>query len=116
MDKVAYTPNYKANYASLPSMSVDPYVQYGLGLQKRWGDRFTGFGQAMIRNGGRNGIALQFGFRWALGKSEKNNNIKQNKSNKVAMIKNDSNIKDYCDKINCVESKPILNLQSTRNK
>jgi hypothetical protein len=32
------------------------------------------------------------------------------------MIKNDSNIKDYCDKINCVESKPILNLQSTRNK
>ena len=59
---------FHANNVSLPDMSVDPYFQYGVGLQKRIGERFTGFGQAMIRNGGRNGIALQFGFRWALGK------------------------------------------------
>ncbi len=59
---------FKANNVSLPDMSVDPYFQYGLGVQKRVGDRFTGFGQAMVRNGGRNGIALNFGFRWALGK------------------------------------------------
>ena len=32
------------------------------------GERFTGFGQAMIHNGGRNGVALTFGARWALGK------------------------------------------------
>ena len=64
MDKT----RFQANNVSLPDMSVDPYFQYGLGLQKRVGDRFTGFGQAMIRNGGRNGIALSFGFRWALGK------------------------------------------------
>lgn len=57
---------FKANDVSLPDMSVDPYFQYGIGLQKRIGDRFTGFGQAMLRNGGRNGIALQFGFRWAI--------------------------------------------------
>ena len=57
---------FKANDVSLPNMSVDPYFQYGLGVQKRIGDRFTGFGQAMLRNGGRNGIALQFGFRWAI--------------------------------------------------
>lgn len=57
---------FKANDVSLPDMSVDPYFQYGLGVQKRIGDRFTGFGQAMLRNGGRNGIALQFGFRWAI--------------------------------------------------
>lgn len=57
---------FKANDVSLPNMSVDPYFQYGIGLQKRIGDRFTGFGQAMLRNGGRNGIALQFGFRWAI--------------------------------------------------
>lgn len=49
-------------------MSVDPYFQYGVDLQKRAGERFTGFGQAMVRNGGRNGIALSFGFRLALGK------------------------------------------------
>ena len=57
---------FKANDVSLPNMSVDPYFQYGLGVQKRIGNRFTGFGQAMLRNGGRNGIALQFGFRWAI--------------------------------------------------
>lgn len=62
MDKA----RFKANDVSLPNMSVDPYFQYGIGLQKRIGDRFTGFGQAMLRNGGRNGIALQFGFRWAI--------------------------------------------------
>lgn len=37
-------------------------------LKHGWGERFTGYGQAMVRNGGRNGIALSFGFRWALGK------------------------------------------------
>lgn len=57
--------NFSANDVSLPQMSVQPYIQYGLGLQKRWGDRFTAFGQAMIRNGGRTGVAMQFGFRWA---------------------------------------------------
>ncbi len=29
----------------------------------------AGFGQAIVRNGGRNGVALTFGFRWALGKN-----------------------------------------------
>lgn len=59
---------FSANDVSLPNLSVKPYIQYGVGLQKRWGERFTGFGQAMIRNGGRTGIALSLGFRWALGK------------------------------------------------
>lgn len=39
-----------------------------VGLQKRAGERFTGFGQTTVRNGSRNGIALSFGFRLALGK------------------------------------------------
>ena len=49
-------------------MYTKPYVQYGVGLQRCWDDKFSAFGQAMIRNGGRNGISLTFGFRWALGK------------------------------------------------
>ena len=57
----------RANDVILPKMSVDPYVEYGLGIQRNWRDRFTGFAQAMVRNGGRNGVALTFGFRWALG-------------------------------------------------
>ena len=64
IDKTRYT----AEDIALPQMSVAPYFQYGLGLQKRWGDRFTGFLQAMARSGGRNGVALSAGFRWAIGK------------------------------------------------
>lgn len=57
---------FQANDVYLPDLSVKPFVQYGAGIQKRYGDRFTGFLEAMIRNGGRNGIALQLGFRISL--------------------------------------------------
>ena len=60
----------RANDVILPKMSVNPYVEYGVGLQRNWKDRFTGFAQAMVRNGGRNGVALTFGFRWAIGKGD----------------------------------------------
>ena len=54
----------------LPQLSVKPYVQYGVGLQKSWGDRFTAHAQTMLRNGGRTGIVLSVGFRWTLGKKQ----------------------------------------------
>ena len=60
--------NYTANDTRLPELSIKPYVQYGVGLQKSWGGRFTAYGNAMLRNGGRSGIVFQAGFRWALGK------------------------------------------------
>jgi outer membrane autotransporter protein len=63
--------NVRANNVKLPEMSVKPYVEYGLGVQKHWKGRFCAFAQAMIRNGGRNGIALTLGFRWSLGKDNK---------------------------------------------
>lgn len=59
---------FYANDAQLPQMSIAPYFEYGAGVQRRWGERFTGFGQALLRGGGRNGLSLQFGFRYALGK------------------------------------------------
>lgn len=62
---------FKANYVSLPNVSIDPYVQYGIGLSKKFGENTTGFAQAMVRNGGRNGIALSFGFKWAIGRKPK---------------------------------------------
>ncbi|MBR6301205.1 hypothetical protein IKR55_00545, partial [bacterium] len=64
MDKT----NVTAKDVSLPQMSVKPYIQYGVGVQKTWGDRFTGYFQSMIRNGGRTGVVFQAGFRWAIGK------------------------------------------------
>ena len=48
-------------------MTIKPYVQYGLGVQKRIKHHFMAFGQAMVQNGGRNGISLTCGFRWAVG-------------------------------------------------
>jgi len=64
MDKT----HFSLQDVSIPDMSVNPYVEYGIGVQRKWGERFTGYGQAMIRNGGRNGVMLSFGFKWALGK------------------------------------------------
>jgi len=58
---------FKANDVTLPELSVKPFVKYGVGLRKIWGERFTGFFQTYITNGGRNGVGLQAGFTWALG-------------------------------------------------
>lgn len=57
---------FQANDVFLPELSVKPYVQYGVGIQKRWGERLTGFFETMIRNGGRNGVGLQFGLRFSI--------------------------------------------------
>ena len=65
MDKT----HFKANDVSLPEMSVKPYAKYGVGVRKTWGQKFTGFLQAFVTSDGRNGVGLQFGFRWKLGKN-----------------------------------------------
>ncbi len=57
---------FTANEVALPEMSVDPYVLYGIGLQRRIADDFTGYLHTMLRSGGRNGIGFQFGFRWRM--------------------------------------------------
>lgn len=62
-----------ANDIRLPQLSVKPYVEYGVGVQKSWGERFTAFFQTMLRNGGRTGVALTAGFRWTIGKEPKHN-------------------------------------------
>lgn len=81
-----------ANNERLPEMSTRPYVEYGVGIQKHIGDTFSGYGQAMVRNGGRNGIALTLGFRWALGgkkaekvRVQKPNEIKPTSSKKTIL-------------------------------
>lgn len=57
----------QANEVNLPETSTKAYVEYGLGVQKSAGERFTGFGQAMVRNGGRTGVVFTLGGRWAIG-------------------------------------------------
>ncbi|MBQ1612508.1 MAG: autotransporter outer membrane beta-barrel domain-containing protein, partial [Alphaproteobacteria bacterium] len=60
MDKTDFT----ANETKLPDMSVKPYIQYGAGVQKSWGNQYTAFVQTILRHGGRDGVGLQAGFRW----------------------------------------------------
>ena len=59
---------FQANDISLPNFSVNPFVKYGIGVRKTWGERLTGHFQTYFTNGGRNGIGLQAGLRWAIGK------------------------------------------------
>lgn len=59
---------YMANTAALPELSVKPYFQYGIGVQKLMGKNFTGYAQVVLRNGGRNGIAANAGFKYLLGR------------------------------------------------
>ena len=77
----------KANNVKLPESSIKPYIEYGVGIQKRFKDRYTAFGQAMIRNGGRNGIAMTFGFRWNLGYEGKPiEKVQNNNTEKTAKV------------------------------
>ncbi|MBR1776191.1 hypothetical protein IJ750_03870 [bacterium] len=58
----------RAGHVGLPNVHMDRgYIQYGLGFNKRFGDRFSGFLQAVIRNVGRTGVGLQAGFQWQFG-------------------------------------------------
>lgn len=62
---------FTANDVRLPEMSIKPYAEFGVGLQKIWNDKCSGFLQSMLREGGRNGIALTFGFKWTIGNESK---------------------------------------------
>lgn len=57
---------FHANDVSLPDLSVKPFVRYGVGIQKLWGERFTGYLQAFLTSGGRNGVGLSAGLRWRI--------------------------------------------------
>ncbi len=57
-----------ADNVLLPEMTIKPYIEYGLGVQRQIDDNFMLFGQAMAQNGGRNGVALTGGIRWAVGR------------------------------------------------
>ena len=80
MDKT----HFHANEVALPEMSVKPFVKYGVGVRKSWGERFTAYFQTYFTNGGRNGVGLQAGFRWTIGKAPvKTSNSKANTAKKA---------------------------------
>ncbi len=77
-----------ANGVRLPEMHTKPYVEYGVGVQKLWNDKYSAYGQAMVRNGGRTSVALTLGFRSALGEDGKPIEKTQAKPNNSTMTDN----------------------------
>lgn len=59
--------SFWADSAVFDRYTIKPFVEYGIGVQKHHGERSTGYLQAMVRNGGRTGVALTGGFRYAIG-------------------------------------------------
>ena len=58
----------RAGNVNLPHVHMDRgYVQYGLGINKRFSDTFSGYGQVVARNVGRTGVGFQVGVNWKLG-------------------------------------------------
>ncbi len=69
----------RAGNVDMPRISMDRgYIQYGIGINKKFSDRFSGYFQTVIRNVGRNGIGLQLGLQWKLGKGSSKNTKKGN--------------------------------------
>ena len=77
---------FTANDVRLPEMSIKPYAEFGVGLQKIWNDKCSGFLQSMLREGGRNGIVLTLGFKWTIGNESKP--IKKSSKRTKYVIKN----------------------------
>ena len=79
-----------ANGVKLPEMHTKPYVEYGVGIQKLWNDKYSAYGQAMVRNGGRTGVALTLGFRMALGNDGKPIERTQKDKQILKQVQNDN--------------------------
>ena len=47
---------FKANKETLPNFELDSYISYGVGVQKSFGENFTGYLQVGFRDSGREGI------------------------------------------------------------
>ena len=86
MDKT----NFHANDIALPELSVKPYVRYGVGLRKVWGDKFSGYLQAFFTGGGRNGVGLSAGFKWTLGKSS--DDVSKSTQGSTKVVKSQRNV------------------------
>lgn len=56
--------NFKAQDVNLPEIQTKPYIQYGLGLQKNWNQKLSGYIQTDFRSLGRSGVDFTAGIRW----------------------------------------------------
>ena len=52
-----------ANDFTLPDVELEDYAEYGIGLEKSWGDRAAGFVEVKRRDGGREGWNFNLGYK-----------------------------------------------------
>ena len=68
----------------LPDAKQKPYVKYNLGAEKAWGDgRFSGYVEAGVHSGSRDGYNVGFGFKYKLGKKTRSLNSVNYKNGSV---------------------------------
>lgn len=64
---LGYTGGLAGNDVDLPHLRMrHGFIQYGIGATKTWKDRFSGFLQIVIRNGGRTGVGFMGGITFKL--------------------------------------------------
>jgi outer membrane autotransporter protein len=57
--------NGSAGSVHLPSVEMNHgWIEYGVGATKTWKERLVGYGQVILRNGGRTGVGFQLGISW----------------------------------------------------
>jgi hypothetical protein len=76
----------------IPQAHSKSYLEYGVGVQKHISNTFSGYGQVMVRHGGRTGVALTAGFIWAIGMNLKSLKKKKKQDKVDAQIKNINNL------------------------
>ena len=98
-----------ANDVRLPEMSIKPYVEYGMGIQRCFKqDRMTAFGQAMVHSGGRNGVSLTAGLRFKVGNDP--NKVKAEKPKKEKQVKAEKVKKETKSQTTKTTKAPIIQL------
>lgn len=64
---LGYTGGRAGNDVDLPHLRMrHGFIQYGIGATKTWKDRFSGYLQIVIRNGGRTGVGFMGGITFKL--------------------------------------------------
>ena len=57
---------FTANKATLPNFELDSYISYGVGVQKSFGENFTGYVQVDLRDSGREGVNGKLGIKYKI--------------------------------------------------
>ncbi len=61
---VLSNPDVRANDATLPELSVDPYAEYKLGASQSINDDIVGYAEVSATTGAREGFGAQLGLKW----------------------------------------------------